>query len=150
MGDIISINGLSLFTDKKRRRGRNARTWTNEDLKNALEAVHSSRMNTSQASKAYGIPYNSLLMYVRGKYGKTINVNMDSPKTELTAPQTLQLTSPQAQPQDLRQMSTQQSMPGTAGLYSNPNYLQYADPFPSYMSHMTQIMYAQLNSNQGN
>ena len=29
-------------------------------------------MTTSQASRVYGIPYNSLLMYVRGKYGKSL------------------------------------------------------------------------------
>lgn len=31
-------------------------------------------MTTSQASRLFGIPYNSLLMYVRGKYGKSLNL----------------------------------------------------------------------------
>lgn len=31
-------------------------------------------MTTSQASRVYGIPYNSLLMYVRGKYGKSLKL----------------------------------------------------------------------------
>lgn len=31
-------------------------------------------MTTSQASRMYGIPYNSLLMYVRGKYGKSLKL----------------------------------------------------------------------------
>ena len=32
-------------------------------------------MTTSQASRVYGIPYNSLLMYVRGKYGKSLRLD---------------------------------------------------------------------------
>jgi hypothetical protein len=32
-------------------------------------------MTTSQASRTYGIPYNSLLMYVRGKYGKSLKLD---------------------------------------------------------------------------
>lgn len=32
-------------------------------------------MTTSQASRVYGIPYNSLLMYVRGKYGKSLKLD---------------------------------------------------------------------------
>lgn len=31
-------------------------------------------MTTSQASRVFGIPYNSLLMYVRGKYGKSLKL----------------------------------------------------------------------------
>jgi hypothetical protein len=33
-------------------------------------------MTTSQASRVYGIPYNSLLMYVRGKYGKSLKLDV--------------------------------------------------------------------------
>ena len=33
-------------------------------------------MTTSQASRVYGIPYNSLLMYVRGKYGKSLRLDV--------------------------------------------------------------------------
>lgn len=32
------------------------------------------KMTTSQASRIFGIPYNSLLMYVRGKYGKSLKL----------------------------------------------------------------------------
>ncbi len=32
-------------------------------------------MTTSQASRIFGIPYNSLLMYVRGKYGKSLKLD---------------------------------------------------------------------------
>ena len=32
-------------------------------------------MTTSQASRVFGIPYNSLLMYVRGKYGKSLKLD---------------------------------------------------------------------------
>ena len=32
-------------------------------------------MTTSQASRLYNIPYNSLLMYVRGKYGKSLKLD---------------------------------------------------------------------------
>lgn len=33
-------------------------------------------MTTSQASRIFGIPYNSLLMYVRGKYGKSLRLDV--------------------------------------------------------------------------
>jgi len=33
-------------------------------------------MTTSQASRVFGIPYNSLLMYVRGKYGKSLRLDV--------------------------------------------------------------------------
>ncbi|XP_035712745.1 extensin-like [Folsomia candida] len=33
-------------------------------------------MTTSQASRIFGIPYNSLLMYVRGKYGKSLKLDV--------------------------------------------------------------------------
>ena len=33
-------------------------------------------MTTSQASRIYCIPYNSLLMYVRGKYGKSLRLDV--------------------------------------------------------------------------
>ena len=40
-----------------------------------MENVWNRRMTTSQASRVYGIPYNSLLMYVRGKYGKSLKLD---------------------------------------------------------------------------
>lgn len=38
-------------------------------------------MTTSQASRVFGIPYNSLLMYVRGKYGKSLKLDVLKQKT---------------------------------------------------------------------
>lgn len=55
-------------------RGGPPRSWTNAELTEALQQVWNKRMTTSQASKIYGIPYNSLLMYVRGKYGKSLKL----------------------------------------------------------------------------
>ncbi len=37
--------------------------------------VWNKRMTTSQASRVFAIPYNSLLMYVRGKYGKSLRLD---------------------------------------------------------------------------
>ncbi len=56
-------------------RGGPPRSWTNDDLTKALENVWNKRMTTSQASRIFGIPYNSLLMYVRGKYGKSLKLD---------------------------------------------------------------------------
>ncbi|XP_058804020.1 protein jim lovell [Phymastichus coffea] len=55
-------------------RGGPPRSWTNGDLTEALTMVWNKKMTTSQASRVYGIPYNSLLMYVRGKYGKSLKL----------------------------------------------------------------------------
>ena len=55
-------------------RGGPPRSWTNADLTEALTMVWNKTMTTSQASRVYGIPYNSLLMYVRGKYGKSLKL----------------------------------------------------------------------------
>jgi hypothetical protein len=57
-------------------RGGPPRSWTNDDLTKALEMVWNKRMTTSQASRVFGIPYNSLLMYVRGKYGKSLRLDV--------------------------------------------------------------------------
>ena len=57
-------------------RGGPPRSWTNDDLTKALENVWNKRMTTSQASRIFGIPYNSLLMYVRGKYGKSLRLDV--------------------------------------------------------------------------
>ena len=56
-------------------RGGPPRSWTNDELTKALENVWNKRMTTSQASRFYSIPYNSLLMYVRGKYGKSLKLD---------------------------------------------------------------------------
>lgn len=123
----------------KPRRGRNARTWSNDDLKNALEAVKTSRLNTSQASKTYGIPYNSLLMYVRGRYGKTMNI----PLTPSSSPTSLPATPQQLtyeQPEDLRVGNNQQtSTTNVAASYPAAHFLHYADPFPFHMTQSSQI-----------
>ncbi|KAJ8680297.1 hypothetical protein QAD02_016084 [Eretmocerus hayati] len=55
-------------------RGGPPRSWTNADLTEALTMVWNKKMTTSQASRVFGIPYNSLLMYVRGKYGKSLKL----------------------------------------------------------------------------
>ncbi|XP_071439054.1 protein jim lovell-like [Hetaerina americana] len=55
-------------------RGGPPRSWTNSELTEALHNVWNKRMTTSQASRIFGIPYNSLLMYVRGKYGKSLKL----------------------------------------------------------------------------
>ena len=57
-------------------RGGPPRHWSNENLTEALRHVWSGRMKTAQASRVFGIPYNSLLMYVRGKYGKTLKLDL--------------------------------------------------------------------------
>ena len=56
-------------------RGGPPRAWTNGDLTEALNHVWNRKMTTSQASRVFGIPYNSLLMYVRGKYGKSLKLD---------------------------------------------------------------------------
>ena len=56
-------------------RGGPPRAWTNGDLTDALNHVWNRKMTTSQASRVFGIPYNSLLMYVRGKYGKSLKLD---------------------------------------------------------------------------
>ena len=56
-------------------RGGPPRSWTNDELTKALKNVWNRQMTTSQASRIYGIPYNSLLMYVRGKYGKSLKLD---------------------------------------------------------------------------
>ncbi|XP_053966639.1 protein jim lovell isoform X1 [Anastrepha ludens] len=55
-------------------RGGPPRSWTNNELTDALQHVWNKKMTTSQASRVFGIPYNSLLMYVRGKYGKSLKL----------------------------------------------------------------------------
>lgn len=55
-------------------RGGPPRSWTNAELTQALQHVWNKKMTTSQASRIFGIPYNSLLMYVRGKYGKSLKL----------------------------------------------------------------------------
>lgn len=55
-------------------RGGPPRSWTNAELTDALQHVWNKKMTTSQASRVFGIPYNSLLMYVRGKYGKSLKL----------------------------------------------------------------------------
>lgn len=73
--DLLTV--LNLHRQHQSARGGPKRSWTNQDLMNALDDVWSKRMNTSQAARYHRIPYNSLLMYVRGKYGKTLNINVN-------------------------------------------------------------------------
>ena len=72
----ILILGRSSKGQHSAPRGGPPRSWTNDDLTKALENVWNKRMTTSQASRVFGIPYNSLLMYVRGKYGKSLRLDV--------------------------------------------------------------------------
>lgn len=76
------FNYYFLFQIADRRKGQHSaprggppRAWTNGDLTEALNHVWNRKMTTSQASRVFGIPYNSLLMYVRGKYGKSLKLD---------------------------------------------------------------------------
>lgn len=77
-----SLDNNQSYSKRKRRpkgqyssvRGGPPRSWTNAELTEALQHVWNKRMTTSQASRIFGIPYNSLLMYVRGKYGKSLKL----------------------------------------------------------------------------
>uniref|UniRef100_A0A336KKS9 CSON012069 protein n=1 Tax=Culicoides sonorensis TaxID=179676 RepID=A0A336KKS9_CULSO len=90
-------------------RGGPPRSWTNQDLMNALDDVWSKRMNTSQAARYHRIPYNSLLMYVRGKYGKTLNIrhSIDSQQSPVSVKS---LPSPPLQQQQMHQHEHQKEM----------------------------------------
>ena len=72
----LSCLGRSSKGQHSAPRGGPPRSWTNDDLTKALENVWNKRMTTSQASRIFGIPYNSLLMYVRGKYGKSLRLDV--------------------------------------------------------------------------
>jgi hypothetical protein len=72
----MSASGRSSKGQHSAPRGGPPRSWTNDDLTKALENVWNKRMTTSQASRVFGIPYNSLLMYVRGKYGKSLRLDV--------------------------------------------------------------------------
>ena len=73
---FFSISGRGAKGQHSAPRGGPPRSWTNDDLTKALENVWNKRMTTSQASRVFGIPYNSLLMYVRGKYGKSLKLDV--------------------------------------------------------------------------
>lgn len=75
-----STGGCSVEKDRRKGqhsapRGGPPRAWTNADLTEALHHVWNRKMTTSQASRVFCIPYNSLLMYVRGKYGKSLKLD---------------------------------------------------------------------------
>ncbi|KAF5306270.1 hypothetical protein FQA39_LY08968 [Lamprigera yunnana] len=83
MADPRNTPDTQLFAKKKmgRPKGQHSaprggppRSWTNAELTEALQHVWNKKMTTSQASRIFGIPYNSLLMYVRGKYGKSLKL----------------------------------------------------------------------------
>lgn len=71
----IGLSGRGPKGQHSAPRGGPPRAWTNDDLTKALQHVWNKRMTTSQASRFFGIPYNSLLMYVRGKYGKSLKLD---------------------------------------------------------------------------
>lgn len=60
-------------------------------------------MNTSQAARYHRIPYNSLLMYVRGKYGKTLNIKLNEEHKK--ANQTATVPTSSLSPPPLAQMN---------------------------------------------
>jgi hypothetical protein len=72
-GSATMHGGVPMFSAP---RGGPPRHWSNENLTEALRNVWSGRMKTAQASRVFGIPYNSLLMYVRGKYGKSLKLDL--------------------------------------------------------------------------
>lgn len=77
MSCILSANFVKVGRPKGQHsapRGGPPRSWTNAELTEALQHVWNKKMTTSQASRIFGIPYNSLLMYVRGKYGKSLKL----------------------------------------------------------------------------
>ncbi|XP_066137930.1 protein jim lovell isoform X3 [Euwallacea fornicatus] len=83
MTDPRNVIDANMFVKKKigRPKGQHSaprggppRSWTNAELTEALQHVWNKKMTTSQASRIFGIPYNSLLMYVRGKYGKSLKL----------------------------------------------------------------------------
>ncbi|XP_014224822.1 protein jim lovell [Trichogramma pretiosum] len=102
-------------------RGGPPRSWTNNELTEALSAVWRKTMTTSQASRTYGIPYNSLLMYVRGKYGKSLKLEQlrhDCSTRELVLAhnnntKSMQAPGPSKQQQQQQQ---QQSLGGPGGV----------------------------------
>ncbi|VVD03978.1 unnamed protein product [Leptidea sinapis] len=76
-----AVSAMSLTPPHRRPKGQHSaprggppRSWTNAELTEALQHVWNKKMTTSQASRIFGIPYNSLLMYVRGKYGKSLKL----------------------------------------------------------------------------
>ena len=73
VGGATMHGGVPMFSAP---RGGPPRHWSNENLTEALRNVWSGRMKTAQASRVFGIPYNSLLMYVRGKYGKSLKLDL--------------------------------------------------------------------------
>lgn len=80
-------------------------------------------MTTSQASRLFGIPYNSLLMYVRGKYGKSLKLDqlrkgcISGPPLEL-----LQMgISGQKQAAAAREAQQQNSSTNNGSSGNNPN-----------------------------
>ena len=73
---IMSCLGRSSKGQHSAPRGGPPRSWTNDDLTKALDNVWNKRMTTKQASRVFEIPYNSLLMYVRGKYGKSLRLDV--------------------------------------------------------------------------
>ncbi|XP_063708118.1 protein jim lovell-like [Culicoides brevitarsis] len=112
-------------------RGGPPRSWTNQDLLNALDDVWSKRMNTSQAARYHRIPYNSLLMYVRGKYGKTLNIKLNDSQEQQkmmkipTPTKTSALLSPS------QMMMTQ--IPQHADIFGDENKLRqlFSQSFPA-------------------
>lgn len=76
LGSAPAYFGRSSKGQHSAPRGGPPRSWTNDNLIKALENIWNKRMTTSQASKVFRIPYNSLLMYVLGRYGKSLRLDI--------------------------------------------------------------------------
>ena len=119
-------------------------------------------MTTSQASRVYGIPYNSLLMYVRGKYGKslkldklkettpaakdnlnTIGNSRSTPKEKMT------IVDPSKQVKSKHGSGSSSSSKSSNGTPKTPNLMENFEnnPFMAAMTGMTGL--APLTGNAG-
>ncbi|XP_059482310.1 protein jim lovell-like isoform X2 [Neocloeon triangulifer] len=115
-------------------RGGPPRSWTNAELTEALQHVWNKKMTTSQASRIFGIPYNSLLMYVRGKYGKSLKLEQLKKDCLVGA---AELVSPPAKAAD--EPCANNNPPDTTDLNFNPYTNFYSDlafPIPVSMIHL--------------
>lgn len=120
-------------------RGGPPRSWTNAELTDALQHVWNKKMTTSQASRIFGIPYNSLLMYVRGKYGKSLKLEqlrrdcISGPPIELLTMGMSHNNNNKAEQRnkehkDMDNAAAQRSSSSEPDLLSSPNPL--FNPFP--------------------
>ncbi len=101
-------------------RGGPPRSWTNDDLTKALENVWNKRMTTSQASRMFSIPYNSLLMYVRGKYGKSLKLDVLKSQTPAANDNLNTIGNSRSTPKDKAALNEKAVVPGVKGIGGAP------------------------------